>query len=221
LNPSSPATDVHAGQPLRQWGQPLANAKAALILLHGRGASAGDLRGLFEVVAEWPVAALAPEARANTWYPQRFIAPIAANEPWLSSALGVVGRLVAQVRDAGIPDERIALLGFSQGACLALEYAARNPARYGAVFGFSGGLIGPEGMTFDYPGEFGGAPVFLGVSDDDFHIPLRRVEESAQAFERMGAAVTMRVYPGAGHQIVQDEIDFLTTTMAHLTGETA
>jgi predicted esterase len=206
---------------VRQWGEPLAEAKAALILLHGRGATASDLRSLFDVVAAGPVAALAPEARANTWYPQRFIAPIEANEPWLSSALGVVGRLVAQARGAGIPDERIALLGFSQGACLALEYAARNPARYGAVFGFSGGLIGPEGATFEYPGDFGGTPIFLGVSDDDFHIPLGRVEESAQVFERMGATVTMRVYPGAGHQIVQDEIDFLRTTMAQIAGEPA
>ncbi|HYO87087.1 MAG TPA: dienelactone hydrolase family protein [Candidatus Limnocylindrales bacterium] len=203
------AAELHAGQPVHEWGVPLNEAHAVLILLHGRGGSAQDMESLMDAVAGFGVAGLAPEARYNSWYPQRFIAPLEANEPWLSSALEVVGGLVARAKAANVPRERVIVLGFSQGACLALEYAARNPARYGGVIGLSGGLIGPEGAPFDHPGDFAGAPVFLGVSDNDPHIPLGRVEESVAAFERMGAAVTARLYPATGHQVVADEIDFV------------
>ncbi len=209
MNQSGTSSDPHAGQPVRAWGAPLEEARALLILLHGRGASASDMQTLMQAAAGPGIAGLAPEARTNTWYPQRFIAPLEANELWLSSALAVVDRLVEQAESAGISRGRVIVAGFSQGACLALEYAARNPARYGGVIGFSGGLIGPEGSAFDYPGHFAGTPVFLGVSDNDPHIPLGRVQESMQVFERMGADVMARLYPGTGHQVVQDELDYL------------
>lgn len=206
---------------MREWGVPLDQAQVVLILLHGRGVPASDMQPLLGALEGLPVAALAPEAHANTWYPQRFTAPLHANEPWLSSALGVVGRLLARAQGAGFGTERIVLLGFSQGACLALEYAARHPARYGGVLAFSGGLIGPEVPAFDYTGQFGGTPVFIGVSDNDPHIPLTRAQESARVFARMSAAVSERLYPNTGHQIVRDEVDFMVELMAQVAARPA
>ena len=206
--------DPHAGQPVLTWGAPLDTARAALILLHGRGSSASDIISLAGEVAGSDVAALAPQAAGNTWYPHRFLAPLTANEPYLTSALAAVGRLVHQAQGAGLATEQIMLAGFSQGACLTLEYAARHPARYAGVIGLSGGLIGPEGTAFNYPGSLAGTPVFLGVSDNDFHVPLARVQESAAAFERLGAQVTARLYPGVGHTIVSDELDFMRDLLA-------
>ncbi len=165
------------------------------------------------------MAYLVPEATGHTWYPQRFIAPLAANEPWLGSALGVVGALVAQARAAGIPDARIAIGGFSQGACLALEFVARTPARYGAVLGFSGGLIGPPEAPRP-PGPagrtLGGTPVFLGCGDQDGHIPLASVEASATILRGLDGAVDLRIYPGMGHTINQDEIAAARALLAGL-----
>ena len=212
---SQPASDIHASQPVLTWGAPLEAARAALILVHGRGASAAGILPLAEEVAGPDVAVFAPQAAGNTWYPHRFLAPIESNEPYLTSALAAVGRLVERAA-AGLPLSQIVIAGFSQGACLALEYAARNPAGYGGVIGLSGGLIGPEGSAFDYPGSMDGAPVFLGVADNDFHIPVSRVQESAAAFERLGAQVTARLYPGVGHTIVEDEIVFLRDLIAGL-----
>ncbi|MBL8146321.1 MAG: dienelactone hydrolase family protein [Anaerolineae bacterium] len=211
---SQPASDIHANQPVLTWGAPLESARAALILVHGRGASAADILSLAGEVAGPDVAAFAPQAFGNTWYPHRFLAPIEANEPYLTAALAAVGRLVERVGAAGLPMAQIVIAGFSQGACLALEYAARNPARYGGVIGLSGGLIGPEGSPFDYPGSMEGAPVFLGVADNDFHIPVARVQESAAAFERLGAKVTARLYTGVGHTVVDDEIVYLRDLIA-------
>lgn len=208
--------DVHADQPVLAWGAPLESARAALILVHGRGASARDILLLADETAGPDVAAFAPQAAGNSWYPQRFLAPIAANEPYLTSALMAVHQLVERTA-AALPEAQIVIAGFSQGACLALEYAARHPARYGGVLSFSGGLIGPEGSAFNYQGQFNDTPVFLGVSDNDSHIPLDRVEESARVFAGMGAAVTERLYPNTGHQIVRDEIDFMADLMARVT----
>jgi len=211
----------HQGQPLLSAGVPLAQARAALILVHGRGASAQDILGLSGVLAMPELAFLAPQARANTWYPQRFLAPLAANEPYLSSALQAVAEVVARVEAAGIPRERTALLGFSQGACLALEFSARHAARWGGVFGLSGGLIGPDGASRDDPGSLAGTPVFLGCSDVDPHIPLARVEETADVMRRLGGEVVVRIYPGMGHTINRDEIAIVRKILARLEVEGA
>lgn len=199
--------DSHAGQQVLLDGAPLEKAAGALIALHGRGADASDIMALAREVAPPGVAIAAPQAAGNTWYPFRFLEPISRNEPYLSSALGVVGLLIAELGRRGIAPRDIALLGFSQGACLALEYAARNATRYAGVIGFSGGLIGPPGTSFDYDGSLDGTPVFLGCSDIDAHIPLSRVEETAEAMTRLGANVDLRIYPGMGHTVNRDELD--------------
>lgn len=188
-------------------GQPLDQAQAALILLHGRGATAAGIVLLAEELHHPAYAYLAPQAAHNTWYPYTFLAPMQQNEPWLSAALGRVGEMVAHVEAAGVPAERIVLGGFSQGACLASEFMARHARRYGGLLAFSGGLIGPPGTPRAYAGSLDGTPVFLGCSDVDAHIPKERVEETAAVLERLGAQVTMRLYPGMGHTINADEIE--------------
>lgn len=210
------SSDPHAQAQLYAAGAALEEADSAIIALHGRGADAADIVNLAGEVAPPGVVILAPNAEGQTWYPYRFIEPIERNEPWLSSALDLVGRIVGRLAESGIPAERVALLGFSQGACLALEYAARHPQRYGAVVAFSGGLIGPPGTVFNYPGSLDGTPVFLGCSDVDAHIPVNRVEESAQAMSDLGAAVDLRIYPGLGHTVNGDEIQAARTLLAPL-----
>ena len=176
-----------------------------MILAHGRGASAADIMTVAAEVRFPGVAYLAPQAAGNAWYPNPFTAPLEANEPYLSSALGVLESQLARA-EASLPVERIVLLGFSQGACLTLEFAARNARRYGGVVALSGGLIGPDGTPRDYPGTFDGTPAFLGCSDVDPHIRKDRVLEAREVFERMGALVTMRLYPGMGHTVNEDEL---------------
>jgi predicted esterase len=193
------------GYDVLEAGEPLAAARAAMILVHGRGATARDIMTLVPELGAPGLAFLAPQAPGNTWYPNRFSEPIETNEPHLGAALRMLSELVARV-EAVMPAERIALLGFSQGACLTLEYAARHARRYGAVFGLSGGLIGPDGTPRDYAGDFDSTPVFLGCSDVDPHIPKERVIEAGRVLERMGAKVTLRLYPGMGHVISPDEI---------------
>jgi predicted esterase len=200
-------SDPHAGGTVLQWGAPLSAATLAMIMLHGRGAAAEDMVGLAGELQADHVAYLAPQAADHTWYPYSFLAPIPQNEPFLTSALQAVSRLVAHLRNERLPARRIVLLGFSQGACLALEYAVRHPLRYGGVVGLSGGLIGPPGPPRDYAGSLDGTPVFLGCSDIDPHIPLERVHESADVFRRMGAAVDERIYPRMDHSVNADEID--------------
>ncbi len=191
---------------MRQAGVPLDRARAVGILLHGRGARAENILELAQPLRAEGVAWLAPQAAGNTWYPNRFIAPIASNEPWLSSALGVVGDLIAQVESAGIDRTKILLGGFSQGACLALEYVVRHPARFGGVAGLSGGLIGPPGTTWATNGSLAGTPIFLGCSDVDFHIPKERVIESAEVLTALGAEVETILYPNMDHIINEDEL---------------
>jgi predicted esterase len=184
-----------------------------MIMVHGRGASAEDMLGLAAELDLTGVAILAPQAAGYTWYPYSFLSPIEDNEPGITSGLGVLARLVDGLVAQQIASERIALLGFSQGACLSLEFAARNPRRYKAVAGLSGGLIGPPGTPRDYPGSLAGAPVFLGCSDVDPHIPLARVHESAEVFRRMGASVDERIYPRMGHTVNEDEIAAIKTLL--------
>jgi predicted esterase len=183
-----------------------ADARLSVILLHGRGASGDDMLSLARELRTTDVAYLAPQAAANTWYPLSFLAPLDRNEPWLTSALGVIEGLIAALETQGIPAERVAMLGFSQGACLTLEFAARHARRYAAIVGLSGGLIGPPGTPRYYEGAFASTPVFLGCSDVDQHIPLERVHESADVFRHMGADVDKRIYRGMGHTVNAEEI---------------
>lgn len=206
----------HQGQPLYHAGEPLATARAAMLMLHGRGATAEDILTLAGELNQPGFACLAPQAAGQTWYPNRFLAPLEQNEPWLSSALTVTGNVLAEVIQAGIPVERILLLGFSQGACLALEFAARNPRRYGGVVGLSGGLIGPDNLPRQASGSLEGTPVFLGCSDNDFHIPAYRVNQAAEFLEQLGGNVTKRLYPSMGHTVNQDEIDSIRRMMQAL-----
>lgn len=192
-----------------------------MILLHGRGASAQGMLALANELETDEVAYLAPQATSRSWYPESFMAPIEQNEPHLSSALRVVGDTIEQATEAGLTEEQVILLGFSQGACLATEYAARHPQRYGGVVGLSGGLIGPEGTPFDYEGTLDGTPVFLGCSDQDPYIPLERVEETAEVFRSLIAKVTKRIYEGMGHTTNGDEIKHVRSLLVDLVDPTA
>ena len=195
-------------------GAPLKTARAAAILVHGRGASAQVILSLGEEFGQDDIAYLAPQAASGSWYPYSFLAPLAQNEPHLGNALGVVGATLDHLTREGFGPERVALIGFSQGGCLALEYAARNAKRYGAVAGLSAGLIGPPGTPRAYPGSLFGTPVFLGCSDVDGHVPLARVHESRDVFGDLGAAVTERIYPGMGHTVNADEIAHVRKLLA-------
>jgi len=193
--------------PVIHFGAKIEEAAAAMIMVHGRGATAQDILYLAQELHAPRVAFLAPQAANNTWYPNRFIAPVATNEPWLSSALRVIDDLIASLVAVGIAHERIILLGFSQGGCLATEYAARTPRRYAGVIGLSAGLIENGDQPRTYTGSLAGTPVLLGCSDVDFHIPVARVERTGQLFTQLGAVVDMRIYAGMGHTVNQDEIE--------------
>ena len=211
---SDPRMDSpHRGQPVRVAGQPLQRARAAMLMLHGRGARAEDILSLADQFAQPEFAYLAPQAAQNTWYPNRFLAPIAENEPWLSSALEFVEDALKQITASGIPHERTILLGFSQGACLTLEFAARHARRYAAVVGLSGALIGPDDTPRDYQGSLAGTPFFLGCSDVDFHVPKERVDQTAEVLRKLGGDVTEQLYPNMDHTVNQDEIDFVRGMM--------
>lgn len=205
---------LHNSTNLLKQGAPLGEAKMALILLHGRGASAQDILPLAESFKHATMAYLAPQAADNSWYPNRFMVPVAQNEPHLSSALGVVGTLIQNCIDAGIPRDKVYLMGFSQGACLALEYAARNPARYGGVFALSGGIIGSdEEERTPTTTRLDGSPVFLGCSNVDPHIPVQRVRDSAEFMKGLGGTVLMKLYPLMGHTVNDDEINSVRMMM--------
>ena len=193
------------GQRIVEAGQKLASARAAMILLHGRGATAEDIMTIAYEVLHPGWAYLAPQAAGNAWYPNPFTAPLETNEPYLGAALDMVSKLVERV-EASVPAQRIVLLGFSQGACLTLEWVARNARRYGGIVGLSGGLIGPDDAPRDYPGRFDGTPAFLGCSDIDPHIPMRRVVEAGEVLKGMDAEVTVRFYPGMAHMVNGEEL---------------
>ena len=206
----------HQGQPVRMAGEPLERAQAAMVMVHGRGATAESILTLADEFAEPGFAYLAPQARGNTWYPNSFLAPIPSNEPGISSGMAAIRATLERVHAAGIPAERTVLLGFSQGACLSIEFAARHAGQYGGIACLSGGLIGPDGTPRDYQGSLDGTPVFLGCSDVDAHIPAPRVRESAEVMRRLGGEVTVRLYPGMGHTVNEDEIEFVRGMMAAL-----
>ena len=198
--------ELHGRQPVLAAGQPLERARAAMVMLHGRGATAQDILALADELAHPGFAYLAPQAAGGSWYPFGFMAPIEDNEPYLSSALATVASLVQQLEQAGIGAKKTMLLGFSQGACLTLEFVARNARRYGGVAGLSGGLIGPEGTSWNSKKSLAGTPILLACSDRDPHIPKERVLESADVLRRLGADVTARLYPELGHTVNQDEL---------------
>lgn len=211
---------IHEDQQLLTVGVPLEQADIAMIMVHGRGATARDILSLSESFQADGVAYLAPQAAHNTWYPYSFLAPMTQNEPFLSSALATLEQIVQRVGDAGIAIDKTLLLGFSQGACLMSEYAARNPRPYGAIIAYSGGLIGPPGTPRNYDGSLNGAPVFLGCSDIDPHIPVERVNETEDVLRKMGADVTKRLYPGMGHLVNEDEIAFAQALLDAVAGRT-
>lgn len=197
----------HQGQPVRHTGEPLTRASAAMVMVHGRGATADNILALSDQLAAPGFAYLAPQAAGNTWYPFSFLSPIEQNEPGISSGLAAIADVLATIERAGIPTERTMLLGFSQGACLSLEFTARAARRYGGVAGLSGGLIGPDGTARDYSGSLADTPIFLGCSDVDPHIPASRVTEAAAVLRGLGGDVDTRLYPGMGHTINEDEIE--------------
>ncbi len=203
----------HQGQPVLQAGAPLATAKAAMILLHGRGATAQDILTLVPELNQPEFAYFAPQASENTWYPYSFLAPISQNEPGISSGLQAISDVLRQLSENGFPPERVMLLGFSQGGCLTLEFAARHAQRFGGVVGLSAGLIGPEGTPREYSGSFDGTPIFLGCSDNDVHIPSARFNDTALVLGKLNAQVTTRLYPDFGHAIHSDEIRFVQQMM--------
>jgi predicted esterase len=199
----------HSGGPVMTFGAALAEAPAAMVLLHGRGATAANILSLAKQFDRPEIAYLAPQAAGNSWYPFSFLAPLEENEPSLSSALAVIANLLAEIAKHNIPPEKTLLAGFSQGACLALEFAARNTRRYGAVIGLSGGLIGPPGLPRNYSGSLDGTPAFLGCGDMDSHIPRDRVEETTRVLHGLHAQAIERIYPGMGHAINEDELTFV------------
>lgn len=199
---------------LHRAGAAPTRAKGVVLLIHGRGATAESILPLGDVIAMPDLCYLAPQAEGYTWYPQSFMAPTAANEPYLSNALARIAGIIGDITGSGIEARRLAIIGFSQGACLASETVLRNPAPYGFVGVLSGGAIGPLGTPRDYAGTLAGASIFLGCSDHDPHIPLARVKETTAVFTRMGATVTERIYPGSSHGINDDEITYLRAGLA-------
>lgn len=206
----------HQDQPLITAGAPLDVAEAALVFVHGRGATARNFIQMADEFHQHGVAYLAPQAARNTWYPNAFTAPVESNEPGRSSGLRAIDDAVAAATDSGIPSERVMIIGFSQGACLASEYVAQTPRRYGGLAALSGGLIGESVDSADYDGNLDGTPVFLGCSDVDPHIPEQRVHESSAIFEKLNGDVTKRLYEGMGHGINQDEREHVSEMVATL-----
>ena len=209
----------HQGQPVLLVGEPIEHAKAAMVMMHGRGASAEDILELASELKQPGFVYLAPQAAGNSWYPNSFLSPIASNEPELSSAFHSIENVLAKLRETAIAIERTIILGFSQGACLSLEFIARNARRYGGIVGLSGGLIGPDGIARDYTGSLAGTPVFLGCSNKDPHIPKERVEFTAAILQKLGGDVTTKLYPNLAHTVNPDEIRFIRAMMTALTTE--
>ncbi|ADQ66578.1 esterase [Halogeometricum borinquense DSM 11551] len=209
------AADPHADQPILTGGTEPEDAEAVVVLVHGRGATARGMLAFADEFHDDGVHYVAPQAQRGTWYPNSFMAPTESNQPHYQSALLHLNRAVEQARETtGLDDEKIIFVGFSQGACLASSYVAQHPSRYGGVVLLSGGFVGPEGAAFDFEGSMAGTPVFLGVSDDDPHVPQSRAEETIAAFDRMDADTRFDLYEGRGHGIFPEEIEYLRTLVA-------
>jgi predicted esterase len=209
----------HSAQPVLTAGAPLAGCRAAAILIHGRGRTPDEMIALADQFAVPGVAYVAPAAAGQTWYPQSFLAPLEQNEPFLSDALAVYAEQVAALQAAGIPTQKIVLIGFSQGACLTAEFAFRNPAPYGGIILFTGGLIGPQGATWASEGTFAGASVFIGGADTDPFVPVWRMRETANVFRNLDAAVVEHMYPSSDHVITLTEIETARAILAAVAGQ--
>ncbi len=220
LQQPTPHNGPHQGQMISTTGKPLDQAAAAMILVHGRGATAPSILGLAQEFNHNQFAYLAPPARNNTWYNHSFLNPLTDNQPGLDSALQAIADVVAFIEKSGLPAEKIIIGGFSQGACLSMEYIARNAKRYGGAFAYSGGVIGPLNMPRAYGGSLEGTPIFLGCSDVDFHIPVERVHETAAVMTTLGGNVTKKIYPQMGHTVNIDEIQHVQAIMTTLTNRT-
>lgn len=216
VNPEKPFQGPHHGQPVSKAGAPPSRAKAGMIILHGRGAVAKNMLWLIDEFAQPDVRYLVPQADTHTWYPYPFTAAIDKNQPHLSSALQTVHELIEQLIEEGIPKHKVILLGFSQGACLALEYAARHPQKFGGIVGLSGGLIGPNLNPGDYTGDLEGSRVFIGSGDNDEYLPVNRLSQTAEIMNQIGGVTTKRTYPDTGHEIVEDEIKFVRGLVASI-----
>jgi predicted esterase len=210
------SADPHRGQLVMRAGEDPAQARLAVIMIHGRGGSAEDILSLSAQLEIDGAAYLAPQAAGHTWYPLSFLAPIARNEPGISSGMRVIEGLIDEVGRAGLPPDRVVLIGFSQGACLALEFAARHAQRYALVAGLSGGLIGPPGTPRAYEGSMKHTPVFLGCSDVDPHIPVERVHETGAVFRALDAAVHEHIYPDMDHTVTAEELHALRRLLGHI-----
>lgn len=208
------SADPHGKQPVLASGPRPEDAASTLILIHGRGGSAESMLSLYDSLSLSNVSALVPQAAQHTWYPLSFLAPLEKNEPYLGSALQKIESIVSDLIERGVSSRRIAILGFSQGACLALEFAARHPRKYGAIISLTGGLIGPPDTSRNYKGSLEGTPVFLGSGDPDPHVPYQRVIETKEILEELGAAVELRRYPGMPHTINEDEIEASSKLLA-------
>ena len=212
------ANDPHAAGRVLTAGRSPEESALTLVLIHGRGASAAGMLPLVDALGVPDVSAIAPQAAGATWYPHSFLEPLEANQPYLDSALRRVESVVVGLLDRGVPSDRIAILGFSQGACLTSEFVARHPRRYGAVMALTGGLIGPAGTPRDHAGRLDGVPVLLASGDPDPHVPFERVLETERVLAGMGATVEVRRYPGRPHTISQDEIDACRKMLQAITG---
>jgi predicted esterase len=208
-NPHTGTDDPHADQPVATAGTDLDAADAAVVFVHGRGATAQSILGMAGEFDADGVAYLAPQANGRTWYPHSFLEPMEKNEPSLSSALNLLGTLRDRIADAGIPPEQTMVVGFSQGACLSSEFVARNARKYGGLAALSGGVIGPDDTPRNYDGSLDGTPIFLGCSDRDPHIPLERVHETRDVFEALDGDVAERIYEGMGHGVNEDEVEYV------------
>lgn len=206
---------MHHHHKVARAGLPLAEARRAMAMVHGRGATAESILDIANYLQVEGFALLAPQASGNAWYPFSFMAPAVRNEPGLSSGLHLIGQAVQDILDAGIPAGNIYFLGFSQGACLTAEYLARNAQRFGGAFLYSGGVIGDKINRSNYQGDFSGAPILIGCSDMDPHVPLHRVKDTAAIFREMGAEVTERIYPNAPHTILEDEIELTNRILTY------
>jgi predicted esterase len=206
--------DPHASQTSLFAGKSPKEAAVTLVLVHGRGGSAGDMLSLYAELRLAALAGVALQAAGGTWYPNSFLAPLESNQPWLDSALMRIDAEITGLIGNGISGQQIAILGFSQGACLTLEYAARHPRRFAAIIAFTGGLIGPPGTPRNYSGSLDATPIFLGTSDPDPHVPFQRVEETAAVLANMHAVVDLRRYNGMPHTINHEELDAARSLLA-------
>lgn len=216
IDPDNPFQGPHQNQPVKTAGPAPKDADLAMILVHGRGASAESMLMFADEFGEDTVHYRAVQASGHTWYPQSFLAPKEQNQPSINSGLQAIYDQIQTLNESGIPTEKIILLGFSQGACLSSEFAARHPQRFGGIVVFSGGLIGDEINPENYEGSFANTPIFMGCSNRDPHIPQERVDETEHVFRQLGANVTKKIYKGMGHTVNQDEIEHVQQMITSL-----